>query len=534
MSILGFLTIKNVILMKGPCKVSALLCTGCQIGLVRSLRRIAVFLKNNFDRSGRPPFGARLSRTPGTKRRSVGRFGKPVNPAAKACLWSCFGVLLFLMQGCAIYEPLPLEQTIVAARLAPPSMDTVRVQAKEIKHPLLKPIDFDIRNGLSPDEAAVLAVIANPKLRAIRDQRQLAAAQLLQAGILPNPQFSYSLAPPTGGATQGTVNAFNFGLSWEITSIISRGAKIAASKADAASVDLDVAWQEWQAAQAAKLHVYHLGFFDQRLAVARLEEEGLKENLDRVRRATELGYLTRIDLAAADAALQKMHITVLTTEQQREEERLALNQSLGFPDEQSVPLEQQIEPPSSKSLPAAAQLIEGIEKRRLDLLALKHGYQGQEERLRAAILAQFPKINIGFSHAGDNTNVITTGFGITIDLPLFDRNQGAIAIESATRARLFDEYVSRLFEARGEVARILADINSLQRQAEAAENSIPILQNVVESYRMALLQGNADVLTYYNARADLITKRLELIDLKRQLADMHVALEIAAGRYLRP
>ena len=166
MSILGFLTIKNVILMKGPCKVSALLCTGCQIGLVRSLRRIAVFLKNNFDRSGRPPFGARLSRTPGTKCRSVARFGKPVDSAAKACLWSCFGVLLFLMQGCAIYERLPLEQTIVAARLAPPSMDTVRVQAKEIKHPLLKPIDFDIRNGLSPDEAAVLAVIANPKLRA--------------------------------------------------------------------------------------------------------------------------------------------------------------------------------------------------------------------------------------------------------------------------------------------------------------------------------------------------------------------------------
>ena len=69
------------------------------------------------------------------------------------------------------------------------------MQAKEIKHPLLKPIDFDIRNGLSPDEAAVLAVIANPKLRASRDERQLAAAQLLQAGILPNPQFSYALLP---------------------------------------------------------------------------------------------------------------------------------------------------------------------------------------------------------------------------------------------------------------------------------------------------------------------------------------------------
>jgi outer membrane protein TolC len=374
-------------------------------------------------------------------------------------------------------------------------MEAIQVQAREIQHPILRPIEFDIRNGLSPDEAAILAVIANPKLRASRDQRKLASAQLLQVGILPNPQVSYSFDPTTGGATQGTVNAFNFSLSWEATAIISRDAKVAAARADARAVDLDVAWQEWQAAQAAKLHVYHIAFFDQELAAARQEEGGLKENLDRVKRAEELGQMTRIDLAAADAAMQKMHTTVLTTEQQREEERLALNQSLGFADEQRIPLEQGIEPPSPKRLPAAAQLIEGIEQRRLDLLALKRGYEAQEERLRAAILEQFPKINIGFAHAGDTTNVITTGFGVTIDLPLFDRNQGVIAIESATRTKLFDEYVSRLFEARGEVARLLVDMRALQRQAEAAENSIPILQNVVESYGAALLQGNADLLT---------------------------------------
>src|SRR6266536_2663595 len=161
---------------------------------------------------------------------------------------SCPGLwlLLFLIPACATYEPMPLDQTTVAARLATPNMEAIQVQAKEIQHPVLKPIEFDIRNGLSPDEAAILAVIANPKLRATRDQRKLAAA-----------------------------------------------------RADAVSVDLDVAWQEWQAAQAAKLHVYHLAFFDQQLAVTRQEEEGLKENLDRVKRAAELGYMTRIDLAAA-------------------------------------------------------------------------------------------------------------------------------------------------------------------------------------------------------------------------------------------
>src|SRR5262245_7272783 len=102
-------------------------------------------------------------------------------------------LLLFLIPACATYQPMPLDQTTVAARLATPSTEAIQVQAKGIQHPVLKPIEFEFRNGLSPDEAAILAVIANPKLRATRDQRKLAAAQLLQAGILPNPQFSYAL-----------------------------------------------------------------------------------------------------------------------------------------------------------------------------------------------------------------------------------------------------------------------------------------------------------------------------------------------------
>ncbi|HEY7320169.1 MAG TPA: TolC family protein [Candidatus Binatia bacterium] len=448
--------------------------------------------------------------------------------------WAWFWLIPFFIPACATYTPLPLDEGSVGAKLNPPNLDAVRVQAKEIKHPILKPIEFDLRDGLSPNEAAILAVLASPKLRASRDQRQLAAAQLLQAGILPNPQLSYNLDFPTGGMSEGSVNAYAFGLSWEITSLISRGAKLAAAKADSMSVDLDVAWQEWQAAEAAKLGVYHLYFFDQQLSVARQEEEGLKENLDRVKRGADLGFVTVVDLAAAQAALQRVHSTVLSTEQQREHERLALNQSLGLPAKEIIPLEQKIVPPELNPLPSIETLTTGLEGQRLDLLALKSGYESEEQRLRAAILNQFPKINIGFAQARDNSDVVSTGFGITIDLPLFDRNQGAIAVENATRTKLFDEYVARLFEARGDIARIIANMASLQGQIEAAENSIPILQNVVDSYHTALLQGNADVLTYYNARAELITRRLELLDLKRQLADMDIALEIAAGRYLEP
>ena len=229
-------------------------------------------------------------------------------------------LLSVLLAGCVSYRPLPLDHGTVAAKLQPPAMETVRLAAKEIHHPILRPINFDIQDGLSPEEAAILAVLANPKLRASRDQRKISTAQLLQAGILPNPQLSYSLDVPTGGMTQGTVNAFGFGLNWEITAIISRSAKVAAAEADAASVDLDVAWQEWQAAQAAKLQVYHLYYFDQQLAVIRQEENDLRENLDNIKRGADLGLVSVVDLAAAEAALQRLHSTRLTNEQQREDE----------------------------------------------------------------------------------------------------------------------------------------------------------------------------------------------------------------------
>jgi outer membrane protein TolC len=245
----------------------------------------------------------------------------------------------------------------------------------------------------------------------------------------------------------------------------------------------------------------------------------------------EQGYITIINLAAAQATLQKVHTQLLTIAQQQEQERLALNAVLGLPPDRQMPLAASLSLPA-QPLPTFAELMQGIQERRLDLVALKMGYQSQEERLREAIIAQIPKITIGFLHASDTTHVITTGFNIGIDLPIFDRNQGNIAIARATRQQLFDEYISRLFTARADVARLLTDMASVRQQIKSVEESIATQKNLVQVYHRALLEGNADVLTYYNARDQLVSQTIALLTLKRNLADQTIALEIAAGTYL--
>ena len=78
--------------------------------------------------------------------------------------------LFCLLPGCSHYQPEALTEQAVELQLETPAAQQLSVQAAQIKHPLLKPIPFNIQDGLSPDEAAVLAVLRNPELRAARDQ----------------------------------------------------------------------------------------------------------------------------------------------------------------------------------------------------------------------------------------------------------------------------------------------------------------------------------------------------------------------------
>ena len=268
------------------------------------------------------------------------------------------GICLFLLAlsvcltGCSLYQPKPLDQEARSKTLGPPDMVRVAVEAGKLKHPILKPVELNMEKGLSPEGAAVLAVLANPTLRAARDKKGVAAAQLIQARLLPNPLFSYGWDKPTGGSTQGTVNAYGFGLSWDLIPLIARGAQVDAARAEAASVDLDIAWQEWQAALAAKAHVYNLVFIESQLTTSKEEEDGLRENLKTIKEAFNFGDVTEIDLAAAQTALQKVHASALVLKQQYEQERLALNQSLGSPPGQTIPLRAGILPPSVEIIPS--------------------------------------------------------------------------------------------------------------------------------------------------------------------------------------
>jgi len=149
-----------------------------------------------------------------------------------------------------------------------------------------------------------------------------------------------------------------------------------------------------------------------------------------------------------DSASQDSRATMLALEQDFERQQLGLDKILGLAPETKVRLRSGISLPTHLDLPNEHDLLDGIETRRLDLLGLRQGYASQDATVRAAILAQFPKMSVAFTRASDTTNVHTSGVSATVDVPIFDRNQGVLATERATRQKLLDEYNQRAFEAR--------------------------------------------------------------------------------------
>ena len=295
---------------------------------------------------------------------------------------------------------------------ADPATEILRIPASRIRNPELKSQVMDFRSGIGPDEAATIALYSNPALRAIRDRRGLAVAQLIQARILPNVVVSYGRDYVTGGNTAGATTAYNFTAGWEFSALVPFLPKQTAARKNLGSVDLDIAWQEWQMAENARTAVYRVVALDAQVARAREGNRGLQESTNAMRQAVDAHEKTVLELAAVESASQDSRATMLALEQDSERQQLGLNKILGVESEMKVRLRDGLTLPTHLDFPDEHDLLSNIESRRLDLLGLRQGYASQDAVVRAAILAQFPKMSVAFVRAKDNTDVQSTGFNL--------------------------------------------------------------------------------------------------------------------------
>lgn len=430
--------------------------------------------------------------------------------------------LALLLTACATYhaEPLPDDPDLASdARLD--------ISTYKLSVPGLKTHPFEATDGLDRTEVVTLAVINNPQLNATRLKAGVAAAQLIQAGIIPNPQISANFVHPLGGPPP-LVNGYSLGLMQDLTKLVARGAARASAKSNANKINLNILWQEWQVAQQARQLFVQARSQVELHKVLQDQRDLSRDNYRRDKRALQQGFITLPTVSADLVALVDADTQLRQLEIARNKTWHTLADLLG--------LQPTVEPTlvDSNALDAFTPAefkaaIAHLPARRPDLLALQAGYQSQQESVRQAILQQFPQLSIGPTQGSDTGKVRTVGFGINVSLPLFDRNQGNIAIQRATRAMLRQQYQVRLDQAVNQANQIWQETRIQQRQLRQLESRLPELKKTTTAAQRAFAQGNLSAGTYINLRSSLLSKQVETIRLKASLEQSQATLETLLG-----
>jgi outer membrane protein TolC len=428
-----------------------------------------------------------------------------------AVQWCCIGgAVSFLLAACASYQPLPLK-----------THAQLKHKLSELEHAGVR-----IDRPLSVYDVAVLAVENNPDLKAVRTQRGVARAQVLQAGILPNPSISASYLFLLSGPA--TVDSWTVGATQDIQKTITMTSRLRTAQAAALQVDASMLWEEWQLIGKARLLVFDIIEGDKLLKVVTDYRNLLQDRVNRSRRALSEGNATLATVAPdlRDLSDVRKIFDDLTRDQQTR--RHDLNALLELDPEVHIPLrtDLQVLQVDSKAVMAA---LADLADRRPDLIALQLGYRSQDEKFRGAIIGQFPALTFGPSYSRDTSDVRSFGPNLTMDLPIFDRNQGNVAIEKATREQLRAEFDARLSEARSAVLAALATQRLIARQLEEERAELPVLQGFANQAESAMNAGNIDERAFVDLVTANYTKKQDVISLEQLLLEQQVQIATLIG-----
>ena len=415
--------------------------------------------------------------------------------------------------GCSIYRPKPLPWK---PDLAP--APTVIVAARDVGVPGLRPEPIDPARGLTEANIAALAVLGNPRLRAVRRREGVARAQVFAAGLLPDPVLSGGLSKSPFFTGYGAT------LTEDLRSLITHGAATAGAKAEARRVHLDVVWQEWQvAARARELYVearmlrrLRAVLDTRRRDLHRLYRRDLAALADHETSATQLSG----DLAAWTGAEADWRALELRENRNRH----ALDGLLGLEPSVHLPLRRSAREPAITAAEYRSAL-EQLPHRRPDLLALRAGYRSQEERLRAAILAQFPLLDVGIAKTRSaEEGIQSIGFNVSLTLPIFNRNRGPIAVARADRAYLYRRYRARLDESAVQADRVWTATRIMRRQLAVLATQRAATARAAAMAKRSLSDGTAGLAEYLRVESAATAVDVQRIELRGSLRQAEVVL----------
>jgi len=429
-------------------------------------------------------------------------------------------VLVLMLADCATYHALPLPLHPGLAR----KVGDLTVPADHLALPGPAPAPFDAKDGLDAMELAMLAVANNQDLRAARKKLRVSQAEAFAAGLLPDPQLDVGVdhpAPSGPGPVDGGLAA----LSMAVSALATHSADTEAAGQHVRQVHLELLWQEWQTAQRARELYFRRRAQKELLNELRQDHQLLKDHAQSMKAALLRGDASGDAEGATVAALSDLEARLRQLADEANHSQAELHALLGLAPGVVIELQRTPAAPAPIASKAYREALAKLPDRRPDLLALQAGYQSQDARLRREIMAQFPLVSAGVNRQRDTGGIYSSGLTISLNLPLFDGNRGAIRAARATREQLRAEYQARLDGAQSQAVTLWKTGALLRRQLKQLDTQLPDLERASEAAGEAWRHGEMNASDYLALRQRTLDRRVERVRLRTDLATTRIALQ---------
>jgi len=405
--------------------------------------------------------------------------------------------LAVALSGCAAYAPRPLPDT-------PQWPDDIASTAAP----------------LTVDQVVERALEHSPDIHRAERELDIAYARKYADDLLPDPTLSFSTDRP---GAEGFVPAFMVGLSYEVSALVDRPAKKRAADNALAKQQLALEWTKWQVAN----RTYAL--YVNNVSLERLEREveqlvtHQKSVTERMQKALARADVTRDVSVQAETAYRDSVQQLGTLRDEHLKAGQELNTLLELRPGTRLTL---AAPPEPYEVPqdTIVHALVDLGQRRPDLLALRAGYAEQDERYRAALLAQFPRLDIGVTRGRDTSAIYTSGLSISVTLPLFNGNRGNIAVEKTTRESLYQEYGQRLDDAYTAVDGINSELSLLSDQLRNARSMEAALETSERQAHVAFGAGDVTLPVLADLESRLLNQRIATTKLANSVLQQQVEL----------
>lgn len=374
--------------------------------------------------------------------------------------------------GCASTSPNPAFKD-VANRVETQSGHRVQWDPESTKNgPLNRAVDDLLARELTVDGAVQVALLSNLRLRSTYEELSIAQADLVQAGLLKNPVFS--LGRTAWEAEHISPNLFA-SVEQDFLDVLTLPMRKRIAATELEATKLQVGDEILKLASEVRSAFYRAQAAEQVAAMRRLVKEAAETSAELAKRQADAGNINDLALSSERALASRTRLDSKRSEGEATVEREHLNKVMGVWGSRTA-WKTSVRLPELPAEEVPLAHLESIAiRKRLDIEAARRQLQAIDYTLSLAKTTRWTgtiSVNVEAGRLR-GTNHISFGPSVSLEIPLFDQRQAAIARLEAFQRQADNNLRALSVDARSDV--------------RAAQARVMTARSVVEEYGKTLV-----------------------------------------------